>query len=126
MRTLKQVFEEKLDEQFECDPNKHVIVSQALACFRKAERQLSDEWEQDRIKKNFNPRDYVVLDSERNFRYLSKNQIAVGIRNFLLGNQPVLMEYEYQGQKYKRLHTDSIPNELAGDICSVQIYELIK
>jgi hypothetical protein len=106
-----------------------------------AERAVVDYAERDKLallifapepefpnKKNeitkFNPDDYIVLNPEQ-FPYLLKNEIAVGIRNFYLSGKPCLMEYEYEDKKYKRKCTGAMPMRLAGDICSVQIYELI-
>ena len=75
---------------------------------------------------NFNPNDYIVLNPIGELSHIGKNEIAVGVRNFLLLGQPCLMEYEYGGKKYKRKHTDVVPRNLMGKICSVQVYEEIK
>lgn len=74
---------------------------------------------------NFNPDDYIVLNPIGELSHIGKNEIAVGIRNFLLAGKHCLMEYEYHGKKYKRKHTDVVPRNLAGNICSVQVYEEI-
>lgn len=78
------------------------------------------------VRRSFNPDDYVVLNPIGELRHIGKNEIAVGVRNFLLAGQSCLMEYEYEGKKYKRKHTDIIPRNLISKICSVQIYEEVK
>jgi len=70
-------------------------------------------------KEQYNPADYAVL----NDKTLPENQIAVAVTNFTLMGQSCLMEFEWNGEKYKRLYTGAIPNDLSGCICSVQIYE---
>ncbi len=69
------------------------------------------------------PSDYIVLNPIGELSHIGKNQIAVGVRNFSLMGQSCLMEYEHDGKKYKRKHTDIIPRDLMGKICSVQVYE---
>lgn len=77
------------------------------------------------ITRKFDPSDYIVLNPIGELKHIGENEIAVGVRNFLLQGQDCLIEYEYEGKKYKRKHTDIIPKDLVGKICSVQIYELI-
>jgi hypothetical protein len=77
------------------------------------------------IKPKFNPADYVVLNPIGELRHIGENQIAVGVRNSSLMGKSCLMEYEFEGKQYKRQHTDVIPRYLAGEIFSVQIYELV-
>lgn len=67
--------------------------------------------------------DYLVLNPVRELSHIQENQLAVGVRNFSLMGQPCLMGFIHNGKKYKRLHTDVIPERLVGYICSVQIYE---
>lgn len=68
--------------------------------------------------------DYIVLN-EQLFPYLNKDEIPVGIRNFMLLGKPCLMDIIFEGNKYKRIFTEAIPHQLASDICSVQIYRKI-
>ncbi len=75
-------------------------------------------------KTKFNPNDYMVLNPD--IFKLDENQIAVGIKNHTLAGKPCLMEYEYEGNVYKRLHSKFIPIRLVGKVCSIQIYELKK
>ena len=72
-----------------------------------------------------NNSDYIVLNPINELSHIGEDEIAVGVRNFSLMGRPCLMEYEYDGKKYKRTHTDVIPRDLAGEICSVQVYKLI-
>lgn len=73
-----------------------------------------------------NNKDCVVLNPINELSHISEDEIAVGILNFSLMGKPCLMEYYYNGKKYKRTHTDIIPKNLAGEICSVQVYKLVK
>ncbi len=89
-------------------------------------KQITDEYENIPIEPVFNKNDYVVLNPINELSHIGKNEIAVGVRNFSLMGQKCLMEYEYDGKKYKRTNTDVIPKDLIGKICSVQVYKLIK
>ncbi len=71
-----------------------------------------------------NSLDYIVLN-ERLFPYLNKDEIPVGIRNFMLLGKPCLLNIVYEGNKYKRMFSEALPHQLVSDICSVQIYKLI-
>lgn len=63
--------------------------------------------------------DYTVLN-------IDKDQISVGITNFLLMGKATIPTILYKGNKYRRLYSDIIPEKHLNDICSVQIYEFIQ
>ena len=72
---------------------------------------------------HYDPSDYMVLNPINELRDLAPNEIAVGVKNFRLGGQECMKEFEYEGKKYKRKRTGVIPKNLAAMVCSVQIYE---
>ncbi len=74
----------------------------------------------------FNPNDYIVLNPVGELSHIEKDEIAVGIKNFKLQGASCLMDYTHEGEVYKRIHSDVIPNSLVGQICSVQVYKLAK
>lgn len=78
------------------------------------------------IEPKFNSDDYIVLNPVGALSYLAKDEIAVGVKNFTLMGKPCLMEYTFEGKKYKRNRTAIIPFDLIGKICSAQVYKLIK
>ncbi len=75
---------------------------------------------------HFNQNDYIVLNPIGELSHIGKDEIAVGIKNFKLQGASCLMDYTYEGNVYKRIHSDVIPRGLMGQICSVQIYKLVK
>ncbi len=75
---------------------------------------------------HFNQNDYVVLNPIGELSHIGKDEIAVGIKNFKLLGASCLMDYNYEGKVYKRIYSDAIPRNLIGQICSVQVYKLVK
>lgn len=74
---------------------------------------------------HYDPDDYMVLNPINELSHIGANEIAVGVKNFLLAGKDCLMEFKYEGKKYKRVCSYIIPKSLVGKVCSVQIYEEI-
>ncbi len=93
-------------------------------------KKITDEYERNVVirksQEKYNPADYIVLNPIGELAYLEKDKLAVGVRNFLLTGDSCLMYFDHDGRKYKRKCTGFIPSNMAGKICSVQIYELIE
>jgi hypothetical protein len=60
----------------------------------------------------------------KSYDYLGKQRIEIGITDFMKMGQPVKMELNIDGYKFKRVSTGVIPNHYAGNICTCQVYEL--
>lgn len=69
------------------------------------------------------PNDYILI---KHYKYLCKNRIEVGITDFSKAGQSVEMELQLGKLIFKRISTGVIPDNLAGHICTCQVYELNK